>query len=1008
MIRIFTFCFSMLACMLVFGESGAWAQVTLTGRVTEAGSMSPLVGVSVKVKDKVIGTITDSKGEFELRVSSPPPFTLVFSSVGFQPQEIEISASRSDISVALREEAIMGREVIISASRVEESVLQSPVSIERLDIRSIRETPAPSFFDAIRNLKGVDMSTQSLTFSNPNTRGFSGNGNLRMVQLVDGMDNQAPGLNFSVANIAGLSELDVESVELLPGAASALYGANAINGILLMNSKSPFLYQGLSAYVKTGIMHADNRVKRYSHEPEATTPFYDVGIRYAKAFNNKLAFKVNFTYLKAKDWQATDYRDQSLSNGYGFNGTEEWNPGYDGINVYGDPSIGIASFLGQNLGTIAAMLAAGGNTQLQQLNAGIQQLGGLFAQAPEFPDVTTPAQGYQKVFDDVYGNSTFARRGYKERDLVDYNAYSIKTNASLHYRINENVEALVQANWGLGTTVYTGADRYFIKNFTIGQYKAEVKGSNFFVRAYTTQENSGDTYAVGLAGLGINDMWTVQNGNVVLNPTYFATYGANLAGRSLGTIIPNTFAAFQQAGASAAVMTYFNEISKYRNDANAIAQQLRAQPGIGDGRDMVPGSPAFLERLNRVTSTAIPGNSSGVGAKFLERTALYHLEGMYNFNKLIDPKDLEIIAGASYRLFDLNSGGTLFYQDESGKEPNITEIGGYVQAQKTIAEMLKLTGSVRYDKNNNFKGQFSPRISGVLTLARNHNIRASFQTAFRIPDTQAQFIDLITPNAHLIGGLPQLREKYFAGASVINAKNGQPFQFSEFRPERVISTEVGYKGLIGDVLFADVYYYNSVYKDYTVGNNLQVTSGPRAGQFFGMQSNYDKDIKTHGFGIGLDYALPASFTLGANLSNNTLRSGGVGLFSTEMNKVVLEDGADIGFNTPKYRYSLSFGNRNIARTGWAFNLVWRRQDAFIWNSAFVPNAVKFATDRSKQSIIPAIGTLDAQVSRKLSGIKSILKVGGTNILNKQYVTGWGNPTVGSMYYVSLTFDQLLN
>ncbi len=1001
--KIFTFSFSLLACMLVFGEPGAWAQLTLTGRVTEAGSLSPLVGVSVKVKDKVVGTITDSKGEFELKVLSPPPFTLVFSSVGFQSQEVEVSGSRSDISVALREEAIMGREVIISASRVEESVLQSPVSIERLDIRSIREAPAPSF-EAIRNLKGVDMSTQSLTFSNPNTRGFSGNGNLRMVQLVDGMDNQAPGLNFSVANIAGLSELDVESVELLPGAASALYGANAINGILLMNSKSPFLYQGLSAYVKTGIMHADNRVKRYSYEPEATTPFYDVGIRYAKAFNNKLAFKVNFTYLKAKDWQATDYRDQSLSNGYGFNGTEEWNPGYDGVNVYGDPSIGIASFLGQNLGAIAQAF-----DQLQPLYLGVQQLGGLFAQAPEFPDVTTPAQGYQKVFDDVYGNTTFARRGYKERDLVDYNAYSIKTNASLHYRINENVEAILQANWGLGTTVYTGADRYFIKNFTIGQYKAEVKGSNFFVRGYTTQENSGDTYAVGLAGLGVNDMWTVQNGNVVLNPNYFATYAASLAGSpaSLAGILGKTNAALG-GGASAAVMTYFNEISKYRNDANAIAQQLRAQPGIGDGRDVVPGSPAFLERLNRVTSTAIPGNSSGVGAKFLERTALYHLEGMYNFNKLIDPKELEIIAGASYRLFDLNSKGTLFYQDESGKEPNITEIGGYVQAQKTIAEILKLTGSVRYDKNNNFKGQFSPRISGVLTLAANHNIRASFQTAFRIPDTQSQFIDLLTPQARLIGGLPQLREKYFAGASVINAKNGQPFQFSEFRPERVISTEVGYKGLIGDALFADVYYYNSVYKDYIVGNNLLVTSGPNAGQAFGMQSNYDKDIKTHGFGLGLDYALPASFTVGANVSNNTLRSGGVGLFSTEMNKVVLEDGVDIGFNTPKYRYSLSFGNRNIARTGWAFNLVWRRQDAFIWNSAFVPNAVKFTTDRDKQSIIPAIGTLDAQVSRKISGIKSILKVGGTNILNKQYTTGWGNPTVGSMYYVSLMFDQLLN
>lgn len=999
--KILLFNIALSVILLLLGGATASAQVTLTGKVTESGTFAPLVGVSVRVKDKIIGTITDSKGEFSLTVSSSPPFSLVFSSIGFQPQEIEVTESRSDISVALKEEIIMGREVIVSASRVEESVLQSPVSIERLDIRSIREAPAPSFFDAIRNLKGVDMSTQSLTFSNPNTRGFSGNGNLRMVQLVDGMDNQAPGLNFSVANIAGLSELDVESVELLPGAASALYGANAINGILLMNSKSPFLYQGLSAYAKTGIMHADNRVKRYTHEAEATTPFYDIGVRYAKAFNNKLAFKVNFTYMKAKDWQATDYRDHSLSNGYGFNGTEQWNPGYDGINVYGDPSVGISSFLGQNLGAIAA---ATGNAQLQQLNAGIQQLGGLFAANGL---AASPAAGYQKVFDDVYGTSTFARRGYTERDLVDYNAYSIKTNASLHYRINDDVEALLQANWGLGTTVYTGADRYFIKNFTIGQYKAEVKGSNFFVRAYTTQENSGDTYAVGIAGLGVNRMWTIQNGQVVTDPTYFATYGANLAGATLAPIIQNTFAVFQSTGnAEQALMTYFNQINQYKSNASSIAQGLRGQ--VGDGRSEVPGSQSYIDRLNAVTQIPIPGDGTNVGAKFLERTALYHLEGMYNFNKLIDPNDIEIIAGASYRLFDLNSGGTLFYQDENGNEPNITEIGGYIQAQKTIADMLKLTGSVRYDKNNNFKGQFSPRLSGVLTLAKNHNIRASFQTAFRIPDTQAQFIDLLTPQARLIGGLPELREKYFTGANVMNIKTGEAFTFSEFRPERVISTEVGYKGLIGDALFADVYYYNSTYKDFIVGNNLLATSGTYAGQVFGMQSNYDQDIKTHGFGLGLDYALPSNFALGGNVSNNTLRAGGVKMFSTEMNKAVLDDGSDIGFNTPKFRYSVTFGNRNIARTGWAFNMVWRTQNRFVWNSSFVPNAVKFAQHTDKQAVIPSITTLDAQVSKKLSGMKSIMKVGGTNILNKQYITGWGNPTVGAMYYVSLTFDELLN
>ena len=67
------------------------------------------------------------------------------------------------------------------------------------------------------------------------------------------------------------------------------------------------------------------------------TGFYDFSARYAKAFNDKIAFKVNVQYLKADDWQANDFRDQSLLNGFDIaNGTRENNPGYNGVNSYGD------------------------------------------------------------------------------------------------------------------------------------------------------------------------------------------------------------------------------------------------------------------------------------------------------------------------------------------------------------------------------------------------------------------------------------------------------------------------------------------------------------------------------------------------------------------------------------------------------------------------------------------------------------------------------------------------
>ena len=984
----------------------ALAQTRVAGKVTDESKKEELTGISIAVKGKVIGTITDQKGKFSLSTNTPTPFTVAISGVGFQTQEFVINGDRTDLNVSLKEQVTLGQEVVVSASRVEESVLKSPVSVERLDIRSFQSTPAATFYDALQNIKGVDMSTQSLTFKSVNVRGFGSNGNTRVVQLLDGMDNQAPGLNFSVGNIAGVSELDLESVELLPGAASALYGPNAINGLLLMTSKNPFQYQGLSGYAKAGVMSASNR-------STATTPFYDAAFRYAKAFNNRLAVKVGVSYLSAKDWQATDYRDQGFSNGYNLEtGTRSNNPGYDGINIYGDASANLYSNLygngqpGTGANNTSALLGAIATTQIPQAgNRTLSQLTGL-----------TP----QQIFNNIIPNLNISRTGYQESDLVNYNATNLKLNGALHYRLNENVEAIIQANWGTGTTVYTGADRYYIKGFQLGQYKLELRGSNFFVRAYTTQERSGDSYATATLGQGINEAWS---GSVAKwFPDYFGNYGLNAFQGYAGAYLGALGAGQTPTAALAAAQTYINsQQTNLLNQARGVADQGR----------LMPGTPEFQKALDEVTGRPIPGNASGVGARFLDKTSLYHGEFMYNFNKLIDPKTVELIVGGNVRRYGLNSEGTLFARDENGKEYTIDEYGGYAQASKTLADILKLTGSVRYDKNQNFKAQISPRFSAVLTLAKVHNFRASFQRGFRIPTTQDQYIDLNTPSYHLIGGLPFLKQRYnFASSPVYTLQSVQAFGAAlqqggsaalpqalgllkqslspGYDPERVETYEVGYKGLIGNKLFIDAYYYYNRFLNFlgseivVQGKNavsladpastLQLISGSTR-TVYSYPVNSPTQLKNAGWAIGADYVLPGNYMIGANVSSNYL-----------IDKDQIPTGFVTFFNTPKYRYNVSFGNRNIRGTGLGFNVVYRAQDSFLWEGSF-GNAE--ATAR-QQTIVPAYGTLDAQVSKKLSGIKSILKIGGTNLTGKLYTQAWGNPSVGSMYYVSLTFDQLMN
>ena len=111
------------------------------------------------------------------------------------------------------------------------------------------------------------MIVQSLSMRFPNTRGFNGNTNYRLNQLVDGVNN-SPGLSFSPGNIFGVTQLDLESLSSLVGASSALYGPGGMNGTLIMTSKNPFDYQGLSISIQGGMMHFQIITKKKFH-PDA-------------------------------------------------------------------------------------------------------------------------------------------------------------------------------------------------------------------------------------------------------------------------------------------------------------------------------------------------------------------------------------------------------------------------------------------------------------------------------------------------------------------------------------------------------------------------------------------------------------------------------------------------------------------------------------------------------------------------------------------------------------------
>ena len=930
--------------VLIAGFSGmpTQAQTALFGTIKSKTSGETLSAVSVILKGTSKGTFTDDKGNFKLSVEKLP-VTLIISSIGFEDQEVIVS-SGGLVEVNMVTKSALGQEVVVSATRVATRILESPVSIERIGATQIRETPQASFYDAVQNLKGVDFVRSALIFGTIGTRGFNGSGNARFNQFTDGMDNQAPGLNFSVGNIVGLTELDVDNVELLPGASSALYGSGGMNGTLLINSKNPFKYQGLSFQVKQGIMHTDKRQR-------SAAPYYDWNFRWGKKLSEKFAIKLAGQYIQAQDWQANDLNNYDVVKGTTIFGDRN-TPSYNGVNVYGDQIGSTPPII--NIGPFArggAYQAAYNAAYTQAINGGAT-----VAQAQQIANAAgTNASNYVFV---TKSDSVVSRTGYAERDLVDYNTYNLKFNGGLYYKLRPSLELSLVGYWGTATTVYTGADRYSLKDVIIGQYKIELKGENFFVKAYTTQENSGQSYAATILASQMLQRYSESQSR------WFPTYIQTFTGARLG-------------GLPTAPGVQFSE-----DQAHFIARSA------ADANRPLPGTAAFQDLYNTVRKIPI---SQG-GALFLDKTNMYVVDGMYNFKGI---KWAEVQVGGLYRMFNLNSEGTLF-SDTTGSRIKINELGAYVQVQKQIGELLKITVAGRYDKNTNFKGRFTPRATATFKIAKDNYLRASYQQAYRFPTTQNQYINLPlgTKSNMLIGGLRDFYDFYnFATNNVwdsslvgnavrtnnlgsLTANNA--FKYKEFKPEVVNSFEVGYRGVIGKKVIVDLFGYYAIYTDFISTAVLVQNPATPSQRTFGMPINSDGDVKTLGFGVSVDWKMFKNFNLSANTSYNELKDAPANALSF--------------FNTSPWRYNLTLSNNKVFNNfGFAATYRWQSQ-IDRWESTFL------------QGKVAAFGVLDAQMSYRVPKTKNIFKLGATNLLNKYYKSAYANPEIGGLYYVSFGFN----
>jgi outer membrane receptor protein involved in Fe transport len=936
----FLFLPSVLTLILFLALSSlSFGQTTIKGKVRDATTGEGLVSASVVVKGTTDGMVTDYDGNFEFTTSAELPLTVEVSYVGYLTQTIEVTEADQTLRIDLAEDAITTEVVEVRGRRISEKQQQSALTMESMDNIAIKETPAANFYDGLGSLKDVDLTAASLGFKIINTRGFNSTSPVRSLQIIDGVDNQSPGLNFSLGNFLGASELDVNRVNLIVGASSAFYGPNAFNGVISMETKNPFLHKGLSAMLKVGERN-----------------LVETGFRWAHATTNKegyenFAYKINFSYFRADDWEAENYDDVFDTP------TDESNPGgYDAVNIYGD-----------------------------EYNAAFDLSG-----AP----LSNPGLG------------TFHRRGYREIDMVDYNSNNTKIGAAFHFRLKPELdlrspELIVASNYSRGTTVYQGDNRFSLRNIQFFQHRLELqKRDDYFIRAYVTHEDAGDSYDPYFTALLLQR--EAKSDEQFLRD-YINYWQLNIVDEIRGLEgYPNPLDYIGRPTEFRAAFNSFinqpsvnNSLFQWHAETQAAANM--ANPRLGETQDFFEvGTARFQEAFNRITTSKsfVDG-----GTRFFDRSALGHIHGEKQFNDIPTGgsiTDLDLRVGANARLYLPNSDGTILL-DTFGRDITNYEYGLYGGGTMEFNNRLKLSASIRLDKNQNFDYLISPAASLVYVPTPDQTLRVSFSSAIRNPTLADQYLFYNVGRAILIGNLDGFQNLITTNSLVdyLNTLDESTLDFFDvdpIRPEKVKTFELGYRATLGQ-MFVDATYYYSFYNDF-IGFNLgvdarfdQTTGIPTNIQAYRVSANATDQVTTQGFSIGLNYYFGNYYVFNGNYSWNKL--------NTQSDDPIIP-----AFNTPEHKFNIGISGRDIPINlggltirNVGFNINYKWIDSFL-----------FEGSPQFTGIIPQYDLLDAQVNWRANKINTTFKLGASNLLNNETFQTYGGPTIGRLAYFSATYE----
>lgn len=922
---------------------------------TEKNEIIPIAIIKEFGTKNIVASSVD--GSFYIKLNLVKPTFLICSFIGYENDTQLVNDKTKFVKFRLKENYNSLKDIVVSTSRKNERKFESPVAVEILTGRDLQYNATLTMYDRIQNMATVDAITTSINFSTLNTRGFNSSKNHRFIQRFDNMDLSMPGFNLSVGQLNGPIDIDVDRMELIPGASSVLYGPNAISGLMNIMSKSPFQYQGLTVELKTGVNHLD----RIDNTPQ---PLYDFNLRYAKAFSKSFAAKVTMGFAQMSDWHATDYRDISnyqYDNNlttYGYK-VGPGNPGYNGLNIGGDE--------------VSAVIDT---SVLDPIT-----------KKPFLPK----------------GPLRVSRTGYSEDQLFNYKPYTIKSDIGFYYRPKKGMELSWTSRFGLGSSSFQIDNRAQISNFILQQHKIEFKSKNLTFRSYVSIEDIGEAIDISITAININrisksdDNWFMQ---------YLFAYSGryNALAKVIGkdTLIPNNDAAAR----------------KFADSDNSGLFDLIKQnaPGVenlilGNARYEV-GTKGFDSVLNIVKNNHFNNN----GGRIKSTSKTWYSELIYDLSDISRVFTLQ--TGLNYRLYAPNTQGSVF---NDGVNPiYVNEIGGFMLAEKKIMdERLKFQGAFRMDAFQRFTPTFSPRISVVALLGnkKQHSVRASAQIGYRMPALVDQFSDININGAYTFGAFYNDVAKLNL---VRNNSDGSPFvnlytqkSVSDFlytgdsnklvkpiikdiAPEELRTIEIGWRTFLFNKLETDInFYFNTFQNQVTTQGfigpkirtdtiNAAYAKTQEKTQLYRKAVNSLVPVSSYGISATINYYQNQKWMYYLNYNFNTIVE----------NQAFIEQDYVNGFNTPRNKFNIGFrGTRFYKNWGVSSNLRWVESFYF--------------REYDRIGMIDAYHNLDLMVNYTFVKQKTILKFGGTNITGNRYIQALSSPSVGTILYFSIMYDGLI-